>query len=211
MAWRSCTPCWPVALLLIRSEIIPPGPTLIPPPLHLHCNRTLHYNLALKSLVIDAFIPHEEVSKVGRTTDRRAAQYHARRLGSLAKAPWIGLCRSGPCCTVCTPGTARAVALLLPIAIPPHSPPLQLMRRMSYDSKEATWTLRSSLDSAGVAGGRSGSAALPRRPGSAAPGRAGSAARRPSNVVLDLQLDIPERQIDLSNLHLALDAVTAQG
>ncbi|KAL4433732.1 hypothetical protein ABPG75_000173 [Micractinium tetrahymenae] len=110
--------------------------------------RTLHYNLALKSLVIDAFIPHEEVSK--------------------------------------------------------------LMRRMSYNSKEGTWALTSTQDGAG-AGGRAASAALPRRPGSAAPARAGSAARRPSAVVLDLQLDIPERQLDFANLHLALDAVTAQG
>ncbi|KAL4450694.1 hypothetical protein ABPG77_001050 [Micractinium sp. CCAP 211/92] len=110
--------------------------------------RTLHYNLALKSLVIDAFIPHEEVSK--------------------------------------------------------------LMRRMSFDSKEGTWTITNSLGAAG-SGMRGGSAALPRRPGSAAPGRVGSAARRPSGVVLDLQLDIPERQIDLSDLHLALDAVHAQG
>lgn len=94
------------------------------------------------------------------------------------------------------------------------NPPLclwpQLMRRMSFDSKEGTWTITNSLGAAGT-GLRGGSVALPRRPGSAAPGRVGSAARRPSGVVLDLHLDIPERQIDLSNLHLALDAVTAQG
>lgn len=90
----------------------------------------------------------------------------------------------------------------------PSLPPVQLMRRMAYNSTEGTWTLQSS---APAVGSRGGSAALPKRPASAAHGRGGSAARSPANVLLELQLDIPERQgLDLSNLQFALDAVTAQ-
>ncbi|PSC68795.1 kinesin KIF3B [Micractinium conductrix] len=113
--------------------------------------RALHYNLALKSLVIDAFIPHEEVSK--------------------------------------------------------------LMRRISFDSNEGAWRLRSAAAAAAAAASsaslRGGAGGLPKRPGSAAPRSA--LPRRPSAALLELQLDIPERQpVDLSCLQFALEAVTMQ-
>ena len=66
----------PQALLQPGLFLVPPTPlqhhpavlTGHPPPTHTRPahprRRALHYNLALKTLVIDAFIPQEEVAKV---------------------------------------------------------------------------------------------------------------------------------------------------
>jgi hypothetical protein len=82
---------------------------------------------------------------------------------------------------------------------------LQLLRRATYFASEGSWSLHGSW--AGSA------AALPKRPPSAAPRSAtssGSTQRRPSSLLLELQLDVPERRaLDLSNLQFALDAVIA--
>lgn len=87
--------------------------------------RSLHYSLALKNLVIDAFIPQEEVSK--------------------------------------------------------------LLRCATYNSSEGSW----SLGHKGA--GRAKSAALPKRPASAALRADG--ATQPKMLLLELQLDVPERKL----------------
>lgn len=73
---------------------------------------------------------------------------------------------------------------------------MQILRNAVYNSTEGTWSLQSS---------RAGSAALPRRPASAAPRSAASGQRRASNLLLEMQLDIPERKaFDYSSLQFIL-------
>lgn len=165
----------------------------------LHARSALHYNLALKALVIDAFIPQEEVAKV-----RLMIQFQEWLAGAGWRCRWRwGMCNGASWHAILlTDGTNPPEVDTQPAWRP--NDPLQLMRRMTYNSEDNSWSLRSSLKT-----GPAVLVALPRRPASASAGaRAGSAQRRQSTL-LQLELDVPERRsLDFSHLQFALDAVT---